>query len=140
MQELGVLEAVAELQQTQAPKRPRQQRPKVVVPDEEKRRSSRPRAEVDYKETIKLEGRPREPVDYTERLQAIQLDQETAEKLRAELASREPGKQGGKRRGPVDSGKGVRVQVCLKLQHPPAPRSRCMLTPCVHTAAGRARV
>lgn len=47
-------------------------------------------------------------------LQGITLDQDTAEQLRLELAEKRgsnSSKSGGKARGPVDSGKGVRVQV-----------------------------
>jgi hypothetical protein len=45
-------------------------------------------------------------------LQAVSLDAETAEKLRAEMESkRSSSGKGGKGRGPVDSGKGVRIQV-----------------------------
>lgn len=47
-------------------------------------------------------------------VQAMTLDQETAEQLRKEMASKKgssDGKSGGKKRGPVDSGKGVRIQV-----------------------------
>lgn len=40
------------------------------------------------------------------------LDQETAEQLRKEAADKKgSSKSGGKARGPVDSGKGVRIQV-----------------------------
>jgi hypothetical protein len=48
-------------------------------------------------------------------LQAVSLDAETAEKLRAEMESkRSSSGKGGKGRGPVDSGKGVRIQVSLQ--------------------------
>jgi len=45
-------------------------------------------------------------------LQGITLDQDTAEQLRLEMADKRGGsKSGGKPRGPIDSGKGVRIQV-----------------------------
>jgi hypothetical protein len=102
----------------------------------EARRSGRERKEVNYAEfdrAPKGEGVSRPAVDYTERIkviagavwvrldslivsqrcacvQACTLTSEEAEKLRAEMESKK-GRAGGKARGPVDSGKGVRIQV-----------------------------
>jgi hypothetical protein len=82
------------------------------VPVGEIRRSQRPRQEVNYCDDVKLE-RVREPVDYSGKIKAIQLDEETAEKLRQQANARlGSSEKHGKKRGPVDSGKGVRIQVC----------------------------
>ncbi|KAF8071208.1 Cdca7l [Scenedesmus sp. PABB004] len=77
----------------------------------ETRRSERPRKEVSYLEFERGPRVEREPVDYSERIKAMTLDAEAAERLRAEMeAKRAEGPKGGKSRGPVDSGRGVRIQ------------------------------
>lgn len=44
----------------------------------------------------------------------MSLDAEQAERLRLEMEAKRSGSsKAGKQRGPVDSGKGVRIQVCL---------------------------
>lgn len=114
-----------------------QRKKKEKIPAEQvepSRRSERPRKEVSYCEFDKP-VRKRVAVDHsqriavgcltkqlndcssalfdrTARLQAVALDSETAEKLRAEMESkRSTTSKGGKGRGPIDSGKGVRIQV-----------------------------
>ena len=44
-------------------------------------------------------------------LQGMSLDAETVERLRLEMESKRGSGKAGKHRGPVDSGKGVRIQV-----------------------------
>lgn len=50
-------------------------------------------------------------------MQGMSLDAETAERLRVEMESKRGSSKGGKHRGPVDSGKGVRIQVRLWAKH-----------------------
>ena len=120
-QELGINDSLAEMKAPTPAKAPRQKRAKAEVPlsPSEMRRSSRPRTEVNYAEDIAraLRG-PAEPKDYTERIAAVQLDEETAERLRLEAEARRAEKaaaaaagEAKQQRGPIDSGKGVRVQV-----------------------------
>ena len=122
-------------------KAPRQKRSKPDVPlsPSDMRRSSRPRSEVNYAEDLRpargAGGAAAEPKDYTERIAAVQLDEATAERLRLEAEARraEKAKQAGEakqQRGPIDSGKGVRVQVCCgkPLAHAHWARDRCSLT------------
>eukprot|EP00775_Hariotina_reticulata_P001683 gene1683-2027_t len=114
MVELGLDEAANALQQSCAdkPKQPRKKREKLPAEAVEARRSGRERKEVNYAEfdrASKGEGPARPPVDYTERIKACTLTSEEAEKLRVEMESKK-GRAGGKARGPIDSGKGVRIQ------------------------------
>ncbi|WIA12111.1 hypothetical protein OEZ85_012185 [Tetradesmus obliquus] len=111
MQELGLEEAAAELASSKPAQKQRKKKEKSAEPQEASRRSERPRKEVSYCEMDRPVGQARAPVDYTERIKAVSLDAETAEKLRAEMESkRSTSGKGGKGRGPVDSGKGVRIQ------------------------------
>ena len=122
-QELGICESIAAVQQLADPARPK---PKRKAPPAEPadpgaiRRSSRPKAEINYAKLVDAEREeraPREPVDYEERIKGLALDSEAAETLRAELeakrrtAEERRTKGEGKKAGPKDSGKGVRVQV-----------------------------
>jgi hypothetical protein len=120
-QELGVNESVEGILATKPAKAKPAKRKAAPAPAEgeaEVRRSQRPRAEVSYvyKEE-RGEGGGREPVDYTEKIKALQIEAEEAEKLRAELEAKrstdgdKKARGGAKSRGPKDSGKGVRVQV-----------------------------
>lgn len=113
MEELGVVDAAAALAATTKAVK-RQKRAKSVIPAEsiERRVSSRDKKAVNYCELeTKTAREPKAPVDYTQRLQGITLDQDTAEQLRLEMADKRGGsKSGGKPRGPIDSGKGVRIQ------------------------------
>ena len=108
-------------------KAPRQKRSKPDIPlsPSDMRRSSRPRSEVNYAEDLRAPrgtGTAAEPKDYTERIAAVQLDEETAERLRLEAEARRAEKAAAsqereaKQRGPIDSGKGVRVQVRFALR------------------------
>jgi len=123
-QELGIDESVAAIHQLSAKPAapPRQKRQQVDAANlEPTRRSSRPRTEINYAQILAdAERAPREPVDYTERIKLLQLDAEAAEKLRLEMAARRSGsgdkvRGDSKSRGPKDSGKGVRVQVRVRV-------------------------
>ncbi|KAF6256097.1 zinc-finger domain of monoamine-oxidase A repressor R1-domain-containing protein [Scenedesmus sp. NREL 46B-D3] len=111
MQELGLEEAAAELAPSKPVPKQRKKKEKSAEPQEASRRSERPRKEVSYCEMERVVGKEKAPVDYTERIKAVSLDAQTAEKLRAEMESKRSSLgKGGKGRGPVDSGKGVRIQ------------------------------
>lgn len=141
LQELGLEEAAAALEQHIKPKK--QKRAKKVPAEGEvveRRVSAREKKPVNYAEVEARTGEPKAPVDHSARikvgglsasgakgiysncsltsapalLQSITLDPETAEKLRQDLEAKraEKKKKGGRKpRGPKDSGKGVRVQV-----------------------------
>jgi hypothetical protein len=110
--ELGIVDAVAGLAPAPAANPVRQKRQKVE-PGSPTRRSERPRTVVNYAEKFEIAHIPREPRDYTQLINGLTLDPEEAERLRADVEARLAGgsNAGGKKRGPVDSGKGVRVQV-----------------------------
>lgn len=94
----------------------------------EARTAREPKAPVDHSERIKVRhsccttppkhsssahGDPAGLL-LTHYVQAMTLDKDTAEQLRKEMESKKgSSKSGGKARGPVDSGKGVRIQVRL---------------------------
>lgn len=118
LQELGITDTLAELKPPTPAKKTREKRKKPDAPADpnDLRRSGRARTEVNYAEDVRPERAPAAPKDYSERLAAVQLDEETAEKLRLEMEQKRvaagPKKPtAAKKRGPIDSGKGVRVQV-----------------------------
>lgn len=139
LQELGVADAAAALVSSKPPKRQKKAKAAVSEQSGERRISSRERKAVNYCELEARTARePKAPVDHSERikvrqkqlygsvsvlagaysrsgaLQAMTLDKEKAEQLRKEMANKQgSSKSGGKARGPVDSGKGVRIQVKL---------------------------
>lgn len=105
------------------------ERKAVNYSEMEARTAREPRAPVDHSERIKVRHSccttPHQHSSSAARadtqaccsyirVQAMTLDKETAEQLRKEMESKKgssSGKSGGKARGPVDSGKGVRIQV-----------------------------
>lgn len=130
--------------QKQQPKRESKGKRKGGEPGDSQgdvRRSQRPRNEVSYVYKDEREGSTRDPVDYTEKIKALQLDAEAAEKMRIELEAKRSAEDGdkkpkaaGKNRGPKDSGRGVRVQVRL-CRHCCCCRRRCSAAATAHFPA-----
>lgn len=131
----------------------------------EARTAREPKAPVDHSERIKVRhsccttppkhssSAHADPagLSLTHLVQAMTLDKDTAEQLRKEMESKKQGssKLGGKARGPVDSGKGVRIQVrplaagqqLLSVAHTSGAFVRGLTHVCVVAlAAGWARV
>lgn len=122
LQELGIQDSLADMAPSSAEKAVRQKRLKKAEPvsPSDMRRSDRPRTAVNYCEDVRPERAAGPPKDNTHRIEAVQLDHETAERLRLEAEERRANaKISGKSRGPVDSGKGVRVVVGDPTDLPP---------------------